>query len=452
MQTQDLAPYYNQMSKALGSKIGTQVTQEELQAEFENYLRYGVPPEQAVKTILRHHGVGVAPTTPTAAGTPAAPPTLGRIPLAQLPPTASSVHVKARVLSITTKQVTARGETRDIVTGLLGDESGTAPFTSWRPLEGLEKGDVVEITGAYTKEFRGQGQVNLGDRTRIQRVEGDDMPRPPTPTNEVTVAALKEGLRGVKVTGRVLDVATRTVTVAGTPKTLWGGNFADATGHVEFTSWADHGLVAGAAVTIEGAYVRAFRNVPQLTFDAEAKVTPAEGVPEAASLRTAPATALWVLQERGSANDITVTGTLLEVRPGSGLIFRCPAPHEGKVCGRVVAAGACRLHGKQEGQPDLRVKAILDDGTGAVALTVGRELTEQLLGKTLDQAKAEAQAAFRPDLVVEQLKERVTGRIYTVNGFARSDDYGLALIARTLAPATEDVPAAAKALLEGGAF
>ena len=460
MQTQDLAPYYNQLSKALGSKIGTQVTQEELTAEFENYLRYGVPPEQAVKTILRHHGVGVAPPT----GAPGAPSgtgsgasgvvlTQGRVPLAQLPPASGAVHLKARILSMSQKQVTVRGEPKDVISGLLGDESGVLPFTSWRPLEGLQKGDVIEVIGAYTKDFRGAAQVNIGDRARINRVEGEDMPRPPQAVNDTTVAGLKEGMRGVKVTGRILDVAARTVTVQGAAKTVWGGTLADASGHVEFSSWSDHGLQAGQAVTIEGAYVRAFRNVPQLTFDAEAKVTPAETpVPEAAQLKTAPATPLSVLQERGSANDITVVGTLLEIRPGSGLIFRCPAAHEGKTCGRVVALGACRLHGKQEGTPDLRIKCILDDGTGAVSLTIGRELTERLLGKTLDQAKAEAQAAFRPDLVVEQLKEKVTGHAYQVQGFARSDDYGLALIAKSVTPATEDVPAAAKALLDGGAF
>ncbi|MHB8634710.1 MAG: hypothetical protein ACYDBQ_12250 [Thermoplasmatota archaeon] len=444
MQTYDSAPYLNQIFRALEGKT-TEASQKEIGEEFENYLRYGVPPEQAVKTILRHHGVGQA--------APAAPPTpVGRVPLAQLPPTSSAVHLKARVLSIAPKEVTVRGEAKEVLSGLLGDESGVAPFTSWRAMEGIQKGDVIEVVGAYTKEYRGSAQVNFGDRARLTKLEGDPMPSPPAEDFATTVAGIREGMRGIQVTGRILDVAPRQVTVQGQPRTVWGGTFADTTGHIEFTSWHDHQLAAGSAVTIQGAYARSFRNVPQLTFDLQAKVTPAEGVPPAESLKRSPSTPIGILVERGFANDVTVVGTLLEVRPGSGLIFRCPAPAEGKACGRVVTAGQCRLHGKQEGTPDLRVKAILDDGTGAVSVTMGREITERLLGLTLEEAKAQAQAAFRPDLAVEKLKERLTGRPFVVQGFARSDEYGLALIARNAAPYQEDVAAAAKALLEGGAL
>lgn len=448
MQTYDTAPYLNQLSKALGAKIGTQVTAQEVQDEFENYLRYGVPPEQAVKTILRHHGIGYTP--PNQAAASATPVPQGRIPLAQLPAAAQSVHIKARVLSIAPKTVTVRGEPKEVLSGLLGDESGTAPYTSWRPLEGVQKGDVIEVAGAYTKDFRGTAQVNIGERSRIQKLD-EDMPRPPTPTTDSSVAGLQEGMRNVRVTGRILEVAPRQVTVAGQPKMVWSGTLADATGRVEFSSWHDHKLSAGLAVTVEGAYVRSFRSVPQLTFDQDARVSPADGVPPLEALQQAGAT-VSSLVERGSANDITLVGTLLEVRPGSGLIFRCPEVVEGKPCGRVVAAGQCRLHGKQEGVPDLRTKAILDDGTGAVSVTIGREPTQELLGKTLDQAKAEAQAAFRPELVMEQLKEKLTGKVVRVQGFARSDDYGLALIARSVALHTQDSAAAAQALLDGGAL
>jgi replication factor A1 len=435
----DPAPHLDALKKALGTRIGTDVNEQELGEEFQKYLEYGVPPDQAVRTILRHLGV-----TTTTAPRASAPVIHERLPLAQLPATSPSVHIKARLLSLNTKPVTARGEQKEIIWGLLGDESGTASYTSWRPLEGLEKGDVIEAQAAYTKEFNGQTQINFGERTRIVKLDADAIPRTPAAVQDLTIGALQEGQRGVRISGRILSVAPRQITVQGNPRTVWGGSIADPTGKVEFTSWADHKLEAGQALTIEGGYVRAYRGVPQLSFDADAKLTPLAEFASLESLQSRQALSIRELVARGGGSDILVVATLLDVRPGSGLVLRCTQ----QGCNRVLAAGMCRIHNKVEGAPDLRIKAVLDDGTASVAATIGRELTEALLGKTLDQCKAEAQAAFRPDLILEQLRERLVGRVYAVRGNALSDDYGVSIIARSVQPHQEGKEAAATLLSE----
>lgn len=441
MQAIDLAPHIEALKRALGTKIGSEVTEQDLRDEFAKYLEYGVPVDQALKTILRHHGV----QTPAANRQGSSPPVTERLPVAQLPPTSPSVIVKARLLTINTKSVNARGEQKDIVWGLLGDESGSIPYTSWRPLEGLQKGDVLLIEGAYTKEYQGKPQVNLGDRTKITKLDDSELPKAPVEARDIPLAQLREGLRGIRVTGRVLSVAPRQVNVQGTPKTVWGGTLADASGQVEFSSWHDHGLKPGEAYTIEGGYVRAFRGQPQYTFDADAKVGPAASpVPDGAALAVRPPTPLAQVIERGGGSDLTVVGTLLEVRPGSGLVVRCST----QGCSRVLTAGQCRLHNRVEGTPDLRIKAVLDDGTGAISMIVGRELTEQVLGKTLAQCVEEAKAAFRPEVVQDQLKEKVTGRVFQVRGNAMSDEYGPMLIVRSLLPFAEPKEETARMLLD----
>ncbi|MEA3203974.1 MAG: hypothetical protein QOI63_1654, partial [Thermoplasmata archaeon] len=270
-------------------------------------------------------------------------------------------------------------------------------------------------------------------------------PRTPTLYRDIPIAELKEGLRGIRVTGRVLEVAPRQVTVQGQPKTVWGGSLADATGKVEFSAWSDPKLSAGQAVTIEGGYVRAYRGVPQFTFDADARISPAsQELPDAAALDVRAPTLLRDLLARGGGSDIQVVATLLEVKEGSGLVLRCPTAG----CTRVLAAGVCRIHNKVEGGvPDLRVKAVLDDGTGAVQLVAGREITEQLLGKDLERAKKEAQDAFRPDLIRDQLRDRLTSRVFAVRGNALSDEYGMTFIVRAMKPHGDDKAAAAQAIL-----
>ena len=442
MQAIDLAPHIEALKRALGNKIPPDTTEQDLKDEFAKYLEYGVPVDQAIRTILRHHGVQTAPTPRPGATAPVTE----RLPLTQLPPNSPSVVVKARLLTLNTKSVTARGEAKEIVWGLLGDESGSVPYTSWRPLEGLAKGDVIQAEGAYTKEYQGKPQVNFGDRTKITKLADADLPRQAADVRDIPLADLKEGLRGIRVTGRVLSVAPRQVNVQGTPKTVWGGLLADASGQAEFSSWHDHGLKAGEAYTIEGGYVRAFRGQPQYTFDQDAKVAPAATpVPEQATLAVRPPTPVSAVLERGGGSDLTLVATLLEVRPGSGLVLRCSTPG----CTRVLTAGQCRLHNRVEGVPDLRIKGILDDGTGAVSMVAGREITESVLGKTLAQCVEEAKAAFRPEVIQDQVKEKVTGRVFLVKGNALSDaEYGPMIIVRSLAPFAEPKEETAKMLLD----
>lgn len=442
MQAIDLAPHIEALKRALGTKIGSDVSEQDLKDEFAKYLEYGVPVDQALKTILRHHGVQTAPAANRAGSSP---PVTERLPVAQLPPSSPSVIVKARLLTVNTKAVSARGEQKEIVWGLLGDESGSIPYTSWRPLEGVQKGDVLYIEGAYTKEYQGKPQVNFGDRTKITKLDDAELPRQAVEVRDAPLASLKEGLRGLRVTGRVLSVAPRQVTVQGTPKTVWGGILADATGQVEFSSWHDHALKAGEAYTIEGGYVRGYRGQPQYTFDADAKVGPAmTPVPDAAALAVRAPTSVGSVIERGGGSDLSLVGTLLEVRPGSGLVLRCATPG----CTRVLTAGQCRIHNRVEGNPDLRVKAVLDDGTGALSMIIGRELTETLLGKSLAQCVEEAKAAFRPEVIQDQLKEKLTGRVFQVRGNAMSDEYGPMLIVRGITPFAEPKEETAQMLLD----
>src|SRR5207249_12267474 len=67
---------------------------------------------------------------------------------------------------------------------------------------------------------------------------------------------------------------------------------------------------------------------------------------------------MWIedLAERGGGADVTVRGILIDLREGSGLVYRCPE------CRWVLRKGACRLHGEVKGEPDLRVKAVLEIG------------------------------------------------------------------------------------------
>jgi replication factor A1 len=116
------------------------------------------------------------------------------------------------------------------------------------------------------------------------------------------------------------------------------------------------------------------------------------------------------------------------------LIERCPE------CNRVVQNGQCRTHGDVEGEDDLRVKAILDDGTGTVTVVLDRELTEAVYDGTLEDALAEARDAMDREVVADAIRERIVGREFRVRGHLSVDEYGANLDAAEFAE-TEDDPA-----------
>src|SRR3989454_10235383 len=84
----------------------------------------------------------------------------------ELLPVEQSVNLLARIVSVNEKDVSVEGGSKRFLYGILGDPTTTIPFTAWEPLSvPLAKGDVVRVQNAYTKEYRGQVQVNFGSRT-----------------------------------------------------------------------------------------------------------------------------------------------------------------------------------------------------------------------------------------------------------------------------------------------
>ncbi|HLE47166.1 MAG TPA: hypothetical protein VI818_02625 [Candidatus Thermoplasmatota archaeon] len=433
------APHLDEIVRALGDKVGREVNVRELEEELGRYLEYGVPPEQARSIILRKHGV-VPPK-----GAPGG----SRKTLEELHGAESFVNLLVRVVHVGTKEITVRGEKKTIQTGILGDETRTRPFTAWKTLE-IEKGDVIKVVGAYTKEYQGEAQINFGDRVQIEKVDKTLLPPPPgpgyimeRPDGPLRVSDLRPGDAGIEVAARILNVSAKPVTVQGQTKTVYSGTLGDGTGKVAFNAWHDFGLKEGEVVRVKGAYVKAFRGTAQLTFDERSAVErlAQDAMPSLHEIDHQGPVPLSVLYQGAGQADVTVEATLLEVRPGSGLVKRCTD------CKRVLRNGVCGVHGKVEGKLDLRVKAILDDGTAAVNAIFGRELTEQMLGKTMAEWEALAKENMSTDVVEAEAKARLTARVYRVRGAVLVDEYGPMFLAKEAVLVQRDLSAAAEALL-----
>ncbi|WP_181685374.1 replication factor A [Halorhabdus salina] len=111
-------------------------------------------------------------------------------------------------------------------------------------------------------------------------------------------------------------------------------------------------------------------------------------------------------------DSLEVEGALVDVQSGSGLIKRCPEDD----CTRVLQNGRCSEHGEVEGEFDLRIKGVLDDGDDVTEVIFDQEATENLTGIALEEAKDMAMDALDTSVVADEMREKILGRYYRVQG------------------------------------
>jgi replication factor A1 len=132
------------------------------------------------------------------------------------------------------------------------------------------------------------------------------------------------------------------------------------------------------------------------------------------SIKLNRTTTITELDEEVEVGDDTseAEGALVDIQSGSGLIKRCPEED----CTRVLQNGRCSEHGNVEGEFDLRIKGVLDDGAEVHEVIFGRETTEELTGVSLEEAKQRAMDALDTTVVADDMRADVLGRYYRVSG------------------------------------
>jgi replication factor A1 len=401
--------------------------QEAVERDLENLLAYSVPVDEAKQSLRRKYGSG-----DEEAATPEP------LSVADITTDASNVTVTAMVLTTGQRSIRYQGDERVIWEGELADETGRISYTAWEEFD-LEPGTTVTVTNASVREWQGSPELNLGAQTSVAPAE-ESLRVPYEVGGEADLADLTPGDRGVAVEVVAIEVEQKTIDGRDGETDILSGVLADETARLPFTDWDPHdALTADATVRIENAYVREFRGVPSVNVSEFSTVERLESVIEPGG---AAGMAIGEAVATGGVFDVVVTGHVVGVREGSGLIQRCPE------CGRVVQKGQCRSHGEVDPEDDLRVKAILDDGTGAVTAVLDDELTAAVYGGSLADAIDQAREAMDHGVVAETIAERIVGREFRVRGNLSVDDYGANLQVTAFDPVDGDAADRAAALLE----
>src|SRR6056297_1168734 len=175
------------------------------------------------------------------------------------------------------------------------------------------------------------------------------------------------------------------------------GLLGDPTWTIKFTKWAKSELPA-----LEEGGVYELRNV--VTDEYQGRY----------SVKLNSTTVIEELDEDLEVGNDTseIEGALVDMQSGSGLIKRCPEDD----CTRVLQNGRCNEHGEVEGEFDLRIKAVVDDGIDAHEVIFDKDATEELTGLSLEEAKEMAMDALDTTIVADEIREDIVGTYYRIEG------------------------------------
>ncbi|MGA1821234.1 MAG: hypothetical protein ACMUIG_01750 [Thermoplasmatota archaeon] len=330
-----------------------------------------------------------------------------------------NITLKARLISV------HKGEKHDgegtYHFGLLGDATSDIRFSAWIDFP-YRPGSALIIENASVREWRGRTEVVI-NRSSAVTVADDQEGLIPELENGLPsmISELAEESRNVDLEGRIIDLKRDSVTVKGVERTVLNGVIADRTGKIEFTCWGPVDLQMDGCYRIIGGYIKSFRGSLKLNFDAGAIIKPVgdSKIPGREDLMK-PVNARIIEIERGASHGpVILRGTVVGIRPGSGLIMRCSE------CGRRIIKGQCPVHGRKDGTEDLQLRAVFDDGSGAAMIRGSRNMVERILGKELSIISDQVVKSMDPDSVERELSELLVGHPVVIIGDISMDEYGV---------------------------
>lgn len=326
----------------------------------------------------------------------------------------------------------------DVVRGKIADSSGTISFLSWEPMN-VEIGQLVKIDNATVKSFRDTPEINIGRATRVEPYHDasfsgvEELEK----MNQMDISSLSDGSRDVNITVEIHEWEKRTFTRDGVEKYLWSGKIADNTGQCRMSAWQDLPISEDdlpVCVKLSGVRVRAWQGIPDITVDRADQVEVLAETPweEKVDLSNQEIEISVSELARGSGRiGVKTQGVFVSIRDDSGVIMRCPE------CRRTLKDGVCSVHGAVEGNQDIRLRFVIDDGAGNVSVILNSECTQMLLGIDEKSIKAKVQE-MGDDGFVSDLRRQFFAKMLSVSGRFLKDENGSMFIADKVSLVEED--------------
>lgn len=317
----------------------------------------------------------------------------------------------------------------DVVRGRIADDSGAIGFLSWESFE-HEVGSLLKIEDAQVRTFRNTPEINIGSGTRIEIFHDTNFSSADDLVAQAVskVENLRDGSRDIDIVVEVQQMMKRSfVNSDGEEKNVWSGDVADPTGRCRCSIWSEPPFdIDNTPITIRlrGVRVRAWQGIPDITIDDVSQIEVLAATPWGDDVDLSDnivEVQLSELLSGASRVGISTTGIVVSIREDSGIIIRCTE------CRRVLRDGSCVTHGEQEGNTDVRLRLVIDDGIGTISLLINKDAATKLIEMDEDKIattiEADGSMAF-----VQGIRERLLGKNMKASGRTILDDQGAMLL------------------------
>ncbi|TSD08722.1 replication factor A [Haloglomus irregulare] len=225
-------------------------------------------------------------------------------------------------------------------------------------------------------------------------LEYDDLEFPGQSAGDITLASVDQDEQWVDVTVKVVELWEPTHDSIDQV-----GLIGDESGRLKFTKWAKAELLTleeGRVYKLSNVITSEYKGRYSINLNSRSNIEAVDGD----------------IDVGADVEDVQLSAPMVAIQSGSGLIKRCPDED----CTRVLQNGRCSEHGDVEGEFDLRIKAVFDDGETVQYAIFDREATEAIGGITLEEAKEMAMDALDTSVVEDALIDALVGRYYSVEG------------------------------------
>ena len=317
----------------------------------------------------------------------------------------------------------------DVVRGRIADETGAIGFLSWESFD-HEVGSLLKIENAQVNVFRDTPEINIGSSSRIEIYHDSNFASAEdlVARSVCKIEDLRDGSRDVEVIVEIQKMIRRDFQGKdGESKSVWSGDVADPTGKCRTSMWEEPPFdfeSTPVIVRIKGARVRAWQGVPDITVDNKSQVEVLAAAPWGEDVDLANNFVSVDLDELASGTSrvgISTQGKIVSIREDSGVIYRCPE------CRRVLRDGECATHGSQDGNMDVRLRLVLDNGKSTISLIINKSATESLIGMSQDEISSNISENGSMQFI-QDLREKLLGRDLVANGRTIVDEQGAMLL------------------------
>ncbi len=314
--------------------------------------------------------------------------------------------------------------------GIIGDETGTIPFTAWVFPPTVRQNDVVELRNCSVKAYNERLRVYVNSRSEVVLRPNDTMEVLRTYV-EYKVKDLTTRDQYVAVSGIISGIQERKYSKDGKEGIVYNGFFRDETGTVRLSSFGVK-LKEGLKAKISGARVQEYRGRIRISVNENSVITPVE-FPE-------PQIPLYRITELANGiSGIEISGICVLVGERSGLIMRCPE------CRRRVEGDRCEEHPGETPVKDLYAYFTLEDGTSTIQVSAGKDAMKGYTGldvEELDYTPEERQS------VSEKVMEKFLGKPVLLLGESVMSGQGLNFRALEVHPVDKNVISRVESLMK----